>query len=187
MQEDIKKAIEVLRAGGIILYPTDTIWGIGCDATNEDAVKNVYAIKQRAENKAMIVLLPSYAMLESYVGDVPEVAFDLMDLSEKPLTIIFEGAKGLAHNLLGEHDSVGIRIPKDAFLERLLMQFKKPIVSTSANVSGTPSPIVFADIVPSIKDQVDYVVGYGQDNVEPRVPSSILQLKPNGEVKVIRE
>ena len=140
MIEDIKKACQVMREGGVILYPTDTIWGIGCDATNEDAVRRVYEIKQRQDSKAMLVLVDSSVKVDFYVRDVPEVAWDLIDLADKPLTIIYSGARNLAANLLAEDGSVGIRVTNEDFSKRLCQQFRKAIVSTSANISGQPSP-----------------------------------------------
>jgi L-threonylcarbamoyladenylate synthase len=187
MKADIDKAIEVLQKGGIILYPTDTIWGIGCDATNADAVKRVYELKQRDDAKSMLVLLDNSAKLASYVLDVPDVAYDLIDLSEKPLTIIFEGAKNLATNLLADDGSVGIRITKEAFSQQLCQRFRKPIVSTSANISGEPSAATFAEIPDAIKKGVDYVVEHRQNDNEKKAPSSILKLGVGGQIKIIRQ
>ena len=144
MTEDIKKACEVMAAGGIILYPTDTIWGIGCDATNEKAVQRVYELKRRTDNKAMLVLMDSEAKLDRYVSDVPDIAWDLISVSDKPLTIIYSSAKNLATNLLGADGSVGIRITNEEFSKKLCERFRKPLVSTSANVSGEPSPANFS-------------------------------------------
>ena len=162
MDEDIKSCIEVLNRGGLILYPTDTIWGIGCDATCEEAVKKVYALKQRDDNKALIVLLDSAEHLDHYVVDVPEMARELLDIAVKPWTIIYDGAFNVARNLLGENDSLGIRVPHEAFCQRLCAEFGKPIVSTSANVSGTVSAQTFSEISEDIKQGVDYVVKYRQ-------------------------
>ena len=187
MQEDIKKACEVLRNGGIILYPTDTIWGIGCDATNETAVQRVYAIKQRSDSKSMLVLLDNPAKLQAYVQDVPDIAWDLIDLSEKPLTIIYEGAKNLATNLIAEDGSIGIRITSEAFSMELCRQFRKPIVSTSANVSGEPSPATFKEITAEIKKAVDYVVAYHQKEQKKATPSGIVKLARNGTIQIIRK
>ena len=146
MTEDIKKACEVMAAGGIILYPTDTIWGIGCDATNEKAVQRVYELKRRTDNKAMLVLMDSEAKLDRYVSDVPDIAWDLISVSDKPLTIIYSSAKNLATNLLGADGSVGIRITNEEFSKKLCERFRKPLVSTSANVSGEPSPANFSEV-----------------------------------------
>lgn len=187
MNQEIKKALEVLRAGGTILYPTDTIWGLGCDATNSEAVEKIYKIKQREDNKKMLVLLDNVAVIERYVHQVPEIAYDLVDLASKPLTIIYSGAKNIAKNLLGENDSIGIRVTKEEFSSRLIGQFKKPIVSTSANIHGEPFPAHFSEIAQEVIDAVDYVVKWRQDEVADSVPSSIIQLGTRGEVKVIRE
>ena len=157
MTEDIKKACEVMAAGGIILYPTDTIWGIGCDATNEKAVQRVYELKRRADNKAMLVLMDSEAKLDRYVSDVPDIAWDLISVSDKPLTIIYSSAKNLATNLLGADGSVGIRITNEEFSKKLCERFRKPLVSTSANVSGEPSPANFSEVSEVIKEGVDYI------------------------------
>jgi len=140
MQDDIKKACDILRKGGIILYPTDTIWGIGCDATNEEAVKRIYDLKQRDDTKSMLVLMDNPAKLQTYVKEVPDIAWDLIDLADKPLTIIYDGAKNLAPNLIAPDGSIGIRITAETFSMELCRQFRKPIVSTSANISGDPSP-----------------------------------------------
>ena len=163
MNEDIKKACQVMREGGVILYPTDTIWGIGCDATNEEAVRRVYEIKQRADSKAMLVLVDTPVKVDFYVQDVPEIAWDLIDLADKPLTIIYSGARNLAPNLLAEDGSVGIRVTNEAFSQRLCQQFRKAIVSTSANISGQPSPHNFSEISEEIKSAVDYIVSYRQE------------------------
>ncbi|MFT3740672.1 MAG: L-threonylcarbamoyladenylate synthase [Breznakibacter sp.] len=187
MKADIDKAIEVLRNGGIILYPTDTIWGIGCDATNPDAVKKVYELKQRADSKSMLVLIDNAAKLQSYVDVVPDVAYDLIGLSDKPLTIIFDGAKNLAPNLPAEDGSVGIRITTEAFSKTLCQRFRKPIVSTSANISGNPSPVNFAEIDEKIKNGVDFIVEYRQHDMEKKAPSGIIKLGAKGEIKVIRQ
>ena len=152
MTEDIKKACEVMAAGGIILYPTDTIWGIGCDATNEKAVQRVYELKRRTDNKAMLVLMDSEAKLDRYVSDVPDIAWDLISVSDKPLTIIYSSAKNLATNLLGADGSVGIRITNEEFSKKLCERFRKPLVSTSANVSGEPSPANFSEVSEVIKE-----------------------------------
>lgn len=187
MNEDIKKACQVMREGGVILYPTDTIWGIGCDATNPEAVKRVYEIKQRSDSKALLVLVDSPVKVDFYVDEVPDVAWDLIELSEKPLTIIYSGARNLAPNLLAEDGSVGIRVTKEEFSKRLCQQFRKAIVSTSANISGQPSPANFSEISDEVKNAVDYIVGVRQDEVGRPKPSSIIKLGKGGVVKVIRE
>ena len=186
MLEDIKKACEVLSAGGIILYPTDTIWGIGCDATNEKAVQRVYELKRRSDNKAMLVLLDSDAKLDRYVSDVPDIAWDLIRLADKPLTIIYSNAKNLAPNLLAEDGSVGIRVTNEEFSQKLCERFRRPLVSTSANVSGEPSPANFGEISETIKKGVDYIVGYRQEDKTPAEPSHIIKLGAGGLVRVIR-
>ena len=187
MTEDIKKACEVMAAGGIILYPTDTIWGIGCDATNEKAVQRVYELKRRADNKAMLVLMDSEAKLDRYVSDVPDIAWDLISVSDKPLTIIYSSAKNLATNLLGADGSVGIRITNEEFSKKLCERFRKPLVSTSANVSGEPSPANFSEVSEVIKEGVVHIVSYRQDDMSRPKPSSIIKLDKGGVIKIIRE
>lgn len=186
MIEDIKKACDVLRAGGLILYPTDTIWGIGCDATNEEAVQKVYNLKQRADNKAMLVLMDSEAKLEVYVTDVPEIAWELIHVTDKPLTIIYSGAKNLAKNLLAEDGSVGIRITTEEFSRKLCEAYRKPLVSTSANVSGEPSPANFGEVSDVVKNGVDYIVNFRQEDKSKAQPSSIIKLGAGGLIQVIR-
>ena len=176
-----------MREGGVILYPTDTIWGIGCDATNEDAVRRVYEIKQRQDSKAMLVLVDSSVKVDFYVRDVPEVAWDLIDLADKPLTIIYSGARNLAANLLAEDGSVGIRVTNEDFSKRLCQQFRKAIVSTSANISWQPSPKNFSEISEEVKSAVDYIVGYRQEEMSNPKPSSIIKLDKGGVIKIIRE
>ena len=176
-----------MREGAVILYPTDTIWGIGCDATNEDAVRRVYEIKQRQDSKAMLVLVDSSVKVDFYVRDVPEVAWDLIELADKPLTIIYSGARNLAANLLAEDGSVGIRVTNEDFSKRLCQQFRKAIVSTSANISGQPSPKNFSEISEEVKSAVDYIVGYRQEEMSNPKPSSIIKLDKGGVIKIIRE
>ncbi len=187
MNEEIKKACQVMREGGVILYPTDTIWGIGCDATNEEAVRRVYEIKRRADSKAMLVLVDSAVKVDFYVQDVPEVAWDLIELADKPLTIIYSGARNLAPNLLAEDGSVGIRVTGEEFSKRLCQQFRKAIVSTSANVSGQPSPQNFSEISEDIKAAVDYIVDYRREETTQAKPSSIIKLDKGGVIKIIRQ
>lgn len=186
MDEDLKKCLEVLRKGGLILYPTDTIWGIGCDATNAAAVKKVYQLKQRAESKALIVLLDSAEHLDHYVVDVPFMARELMDVAVKPLTIIYDGAYNVASCLLGENDSLGIRVPQEPFTHKLCAMLGRPLVSTSANVSGRPSPASFAQIDEAVKQGVDYVVKYRQNDNAPQSASNIIKLGSDGTFKIIR-
>ena len=184
--DDIRKACEVMAKGGVILYPTDTIWGIGCDATNEEAVNRVFDIKRRADSKAMLVLIDTAAKLNYYVKDVPEMAYDLIEMADKPMTIIYDGARNLAPNLLAEDGSVGIRVTNEAFSHKLCERFRKAIVSTSANVSGEPSPLCFNDISQEIKQAVDYIVESRQAEDAAAKPSSILKLGVHGEIKLIR-
>ena len=187
IREEIKKACEVLQKGGVILYPTDTVWGIGCDATNEEAVKRVYEIKRRADSKAMLVLVDSDVKVDFYVKDVPEVAWDLIQYATKPLTVIYDNARNLAPNLIGEDGSVGIRVTSEEFSKQLCFRFRKAIVSTSANISGEPAPASFSEIQDEIKQAVDYIVGYRQDEPAGAKPSSILKLGKGGVIKIIRE
>jgi L-threonylcarbamoyladenylate synthase len=187
MNEDIQQALEVLRKGGIILYPTDTIWGLGCDATNSEAVKKIYALKKRSDSKSMLVLVDFAARVERYVEKVPDVAWDLVELATSPLTVIYPGAKNLANELVAEDGSIGIRVASDEFCQKLITRFGKPIVSTSANISGSSSPAFFDEISDEIKDAVDYIVNYRQDDRIPRKPSGIIKLGLGGEVQVIRQ
>ena len=184
--EDIRRAVEVLRQGGTILYPTDTIWGIGCDATNPEAVRKVFEIKQREDSKALICLVDSAGRLQRYVRNVPDVAWDIIDLATKPTTVILSGATGLAPNLLAEDGSVGLRVTAEVFSQKLCYRFQKAIVSTSANISGEPSPQTFADIDPAIIRAVDYVCASRQRDTSRHEPSSIIKLSPSGEVTIIR-
>ena len=186
MDADITQCLKALSDGGLILYPTDTVWGIGCDATNAEAVKRVYRLKQRDDSKALIVLLDSAEHLDHYVVDVPMIARELIDVAVKPLTIIYEGAYNLAPNVLGEEDSVGIRIPCDEFCHRLCERYGKPIVSTSANVSGQPTAKTFAEIDAAIVKGVDYAVQYRRDDTAAHQPSNIILLGRDGTFKIIR-
>ena len=185
--DEVKKAVEVKRAGGIILYPTDTVWGIGCDATNPEAVKKVYEIKRRNDSKALISLVDSDVRLQRYVRNVADVTWNMIELSEKPLTIIFDNVTGLAPNLIAEDGSAGIRITKEEFSRELCFRFQKPIVSTSANISGEPTPRTFAEISDEIKEAVDYVVKYNRQCKEKHKPSSIIKMQANGQFIIIRE
>ncbi len=187
MQQEIKKTLDILYSGGIILYPTDTIWGIGCDATNEEAVQKIYKIKQREDSKSMLVLIDDTFRIPSYIDEMPEIAWDLIELSEKPLTIIYPAAKNLAKNLVAKDGSIGIRVSHDEFTKELIRRFKKPIVSTSANISGQPAPAFFDEINEEIKSAVDYIVNHRQDDTTKSAPSGIIKLGVNGEVQVIRE
>lgn len=185
-QEDLLAASTTLQKGGIILYPTDTIWGIGCDATNEEAVKRIYQIKQREDAKAMLTLLPDMAAIGRYVEEVPEMAYELTEVTDKPLTIIYPGAKGFAPSLLADDGSIGIRIPDEPFCQALLRKINRPIVSTSANISGERSPGSFAEISQAIIGAVDYIVKYRQDERRPAAPSSVIKLDRGNVVTIIR-
>lgn len=190
-EEDIKNAVEVLRKGGVILYPTDTVWGIGCDATNEEAVRRVYEIKQRDDSKALICLVDSDARLQRYVRNVPDVAWQLIDSLKdgdaKPTTLILDGAINLASNLIAEDGSIGMRITQEAFSKELCYRFQKALVSTSANISGEPAAQNYCDIDPRIIESVDYVCWSRRQEHKPHTPSSIIRLKENGEVTIIRK
>lgn len=187
LKEEINKALEVLKDGGVILYPTDTIWGLGCDATNVEAVEKLLKIKNRPAEKSLIVLLDVDSKIQSYINEVPEVAYDLIEYAENPLTIVFPGAKNLAPNVINSDGSVGIRIVKHDFCTPLLQRFRKPIVSTSANLSGQPSPKFFDDIDPEILDVVDLVVDFEQENRSIKKPSTIMKLSPGGQFEFIRK
>jgi L-threonylcarbamoyladenylate synthase len=190
-EEDIKNAVEAMRKGGAILYPTDTVWGIGCDATNAEAVKRVYEIKQRDDSKALICLVDSDARMQRYFRNVPDVAWQLIDsLKEgdgKPTTLILDGAINLAENLIAEDGSVGMRITNEPFSKELCFRFQKAIVSTSANISGEPAAQNYGDIDPRIIEAVDYVCWSRRQEHKPHTPSSIIKLKENGEVTIIRK
>ena len=187
MHDDLKKAVEILKGGGIILYPTDTIWGIGCDATNQEAVQRIYKIKKREDSKSMLVLMENPALLERYVDDVPEVAWELFEITSTPLTVIYQNAKNLAPNLIAEDGSIGIRFTKEAFTTQLLQRFRRPVVSTSANISGKKSPSFFIEISEEIKNQVDYTVQYRQNDIIPAQPSSIIKLGSGGRIDILRK
>ena len=186
MQEDIKKALEILKSGGVILYPTDTVWGLGCDATNEAAVSKIYSIKKREDSKSMLVLLNNSTRISAYIREVPEIAWELIDAAINPITLIYPGAKNLAKNLIAEDGSIGIRIPDDEFCCELIKRFGKPIVSTSANISGEKTPSVFDEISDEIKDSADYIVEWRQDDYTKKPPSSIIKLGEGGLFKIIR-
>ena len=189
-EEDIRKAVETMRKGGVILYPTDTVWGIGCDATNVEAVKRVYEIKQRDDSKALICLVDSDARMQRYFRRVPDVAWQLIDSLKdsegKPTTLILDGAINLAPNLIAEDGSVGIRITNEPFSKELCYRFQKAIVSTSANISGEPAAQNYGDIDPRILEAVDYVCWSRRQEHKPHTPSSIIRLRENGEVEVLR-
>ena len=186
-KQDLREAVATLRKGGIIVYPTDTVWGIGCDATNAEAVARIFALKQRAEAKSMLVLVDSPSRAQIYVNEIPDVAYDMMELSDKPLTLILDGAKNLAPNLIAEDGSVGIRVTNEKFSHDLCYTFGKPVVSTSANVSGEPSAAIFAEISQTILDGADYVVKFRRTDTTKAKPSSIVKLKADGQVTIIRQ
>ena len=187
MTEDVERALETLRNGGVILYPTDTVWGLGCDATNEAAVEKILAIKKRPETKGMLVLMENTALLARYIYEVPELAFDLIELSVSPLTIIFQGARNLARNLLAEDGSIGIRFTREEFSKKLISRLRHPIVSTSANSAGEPTPATFREIKDEIKSSVGYIVKYRQDDNNPGKPSGIIKLFPDSRIEIIRQ
>lgn len=176
-QDDIKKAVEVMKNGGVILYPTDTVWGIGCDATNAEAVAKVYKIKQRDDSKALICLVDSDARLQRYVRNAPEVAWNVMELATKPTTVIFDEAVNLAHNLIAEDGSIAMRITNEEFSKELCYRFQKPIVSTSANISGQPAAQNYCDISEELLNAVDYVCFSRRQEHKPHTPSSIIKIK----------
>ena len=186
IQEDSQNAVKTMRNGGVILYPTDTVWGIGCDATNPDAVAKVYKIKKRDDSKALICLVDSDARLQRYVRNVPEVAWDLLELADKPTTVILDNAVNLAPNLVADDGSIAMRITKENFSRELCFRFQKPIVSTSANISGEPAAQNYRDISEELLSAVDYVCWTRRQEHKPHKPSSIIKLSENGEVKIIR-
>ena len=187
IEDDIKQAVAVMRKGGVILYPTDTVWGIGCDATNAEAVSRVYEIKKRSDSKAMICLVDSDARLQRYVRNVPNVAWDLLDCVDKPTTVILDGAVNLAPNLIAEDGSVALRITGEAFSKELCYRFQKPVVSTSANISGEPAAQNYRDISQEIIDSVDYVCWTRRQEHKPHKPSAIIKLGQGGEIQIIRK
>lgn len=185
-REEIEKIISVLKKGGTILYPTDTVWGIGCDATNAEAIDKIYALKQRAESKSMISLVSDFKMLQQYVEEVPEVAYDILKYAKKPTTIIYDRPLRVAENLISEDNTLGIRVARDPFCSKLIRKFKRPIVSTSANISGKPTPNNFEEISKAILEGVDYVVNLPLQNKGAK-PSSIIKIGGDSTVKIIRK
>ena len=187
-KSDLHQALKVLREGGVILYPTDTVWGIGCDATNEAAVARVYDIKRRVDSKAMLVLLDGAGKLQGYMDKVPETAWMLLEANDgqRPMTIIYPHAKNLATNLLAEDGSVGIRITQELFSKALCEQLRRPIVSTSANFSGEPAAKVFAEISPELIEAVDYVCEFRRNDNSPHLPSSIIKIDEKERITIIR-
>ncbi len=185
-KEDLEQAVGILRQGGVILYPTDTIWGLGCDATNPEAVERVYKIKKRHDSLAMLVLLDSENRLNTYVQEIPDIAWELIEVSDKSLTLIYPGARNLASNLLPPDDSIGIRITREIFSRDMIRKFGKAVVSTSANLSGSPSPASFDEIDEEIRKQVDYIVKFRQEDRERKKASSIIKVGISGEIEIIR-
>lgn len=186
-EKDIKEAVRVMKQGGVILYPTDTVWGIGCDATNPEAVKRIYEIKKRDDSKAMICLIDSDSRISRYIRNVPDVAWDLFNLATKPTTIILDGAQGLAPNLIAEDGSIAMRITQEEFSKELCYRMQKPVVSTSANISGEPAAQNYRDISPELLEAVDYVCLSRRNEHEPHTPSSIIKLAIDGGVQIIRK
>lgn len=184
--DDIQTCVKVLREGGLILYPTDTIWGIGCDATNNEAVKKIYALKKRDPGKSMLILASDTNMVDRYVNDFPDIAEELFDTTDSPLTIILPDAVNLASDLPAENGSIGIRIPDDPFCQELLRRFRRPIVSTSANFSGAPSPSWFGDINPELIEKMDHVANWKQEDRTRNKASSIIKIDVDGSFKIIR-
>jgi L-threonylcarbamoyladenylate synthase len=187
LRDEVKKAFEIVQQGGIILYPTDTIWGIGCDASNTEAIEKIFALKQRAQEKSMIILLDTENKLESYVKDVPAIAYDLIEFAENPLTLVMPGAKNISPALIAGDGSVGVRVSKHPFCQQLIQRLRKPLVSTSANISGHPSPQNFMQISAEIIEGVDYVVDIDQQDVSVKKPSTIMRLDPSGMFEFIRK
>lgn len=183
--QDIEQCLQALKSGGLILYPTDTVWGIGCDATNEKAVDKVYALKQRSDSKALIVLVADERDVLQYTAAPDLAVFEYLQMVEKPTTVIYEGAIGLAENLIAADGSIGIRICEETFCKHLIKRFRKPIVSTSANISGEPAPRIFSEITDEIKTGVDYVVRYRQSDTIIATPSSVIKWA-NGKAEVLR-
>lgn len=187
INQDIAGAVEAMRRGGIIVYPTDTVWGLGCDATNEEAVRRLFDVKRRAEAKSMISLVASEAMLERYVDDIPEVAYQLIELSDRPVTIVFDHSYGLAPSLLAADGSAGLRVTAERFSNGLCRRLGRPVVSTSANISGEPTPKRFAQISREIIDAADYVALYRRDDEEERTSSMVIKISSDSTFKILRK
>ncbi|MBQ9339900.1 MAG: threonylcarbamoyl-AMP synthase [Paludibacteraceae bacterium] len=186
-KEDFHRALTTLQGGGIILYPTDTVWGLGCDARQERAVRRLFELKRRADAKAMLCLVDVPGRISSYVTEVPEMAWNLIEFATRPLTIIYPGARNVAPSLIADDGSLGIRVCEDKFCQELVARLHAPIVSTSANISGEPAAKSFADVTPEIINGVDYVVRYRQEEEVEATPSSIIKLGLHNEIKIIRE
>ena len=186
IQPDVEKCLEVLKQGGIILYPTDTVWGLGCDATNAQAVEKLYRLKQRPREKSMVVLLADERDFLKYVTQLDLQVFDYLKATRKPTTVIYQGVIGIAENVINTDGSAAIRLVQDIFCKQLIKRFRKPVVSTSANISGRPTPALFSEIDDVIRNGVDYVAKYRQDESEPATPSSLVRWSENGSVEVVR-
>lgn len=186
IRDDIQQAAETMRRGGLVLYPTDTVWGLGCDATNEAAVRRIFELKRRADNKALIVLIDSVDNLWRYVDEVPAVAEELLEAAVDPLTVVYDHGRGLASNLLGADGSVGIRITRERYSNALCRAMRRPVVSTSANIAGCPTPRIYAEIGRELIDGVDYVAGYRRDDTSEHKPSSVVKLSSDCTVKILR-
>ena len=187
MKKEIKKTVEVLRKGGVIIYPTDTVWGIGCDATNEKAVQKIFKIKKRIEQKSMIVLICEAENIKTIVEKVPTIALDLMESWNKPLTIVYDNAKNLAKNLISNDNTIAVRVSKNKFNKEIIKELGNPIVSTSANFSGKPTPVFFKDIDQELLDSVDHVVSIQRENITDVKPSTIIRLQLDGSFDVLRK
>lgn len=185
-RSDIDNACEVLQRGGVILYPTDTVWGIGCDATNPEAVAKIFAIKQRDDSKALITLVPSDSWIERYVTEVPEIAWELLEAAVDPLTIVYDKGRNLAPNLMAPDGSIGLRVTKERYSSELCRRFKRPIVSTSANISGQPAPAIYSRISLEIIDKVDYVAQYRRYDTTEAKPSGVIKISAGGVFKILR-
>ena len=186
LKHEIEASLNVLKQGGILLYPTDTVWGIGCDATNADAIKRIFELKKRADSKSMICLVSDFKMLNQYVETIPEVAYDILKYAAKPTTIIYEDPIRVAENLIATDNTLGIRVVRDAFCNELIKRFRRPIVSTSANISGEKTPANFDEISQPIRDGVDHIVDWNRDK-RSGTPSAIIKLGVDGTVEVIRK
>lgn len=186
MTKEILNTVEVLKKSGVILYPTDTVWGIGCDATKQKPVERIFKIKRRESAKSLIILLDEYEKLFQYVEKVPEIAYDLINSADSPITVVYPNAKNIAENLISEDGSIGIRIVKDEFCKKIINLLNQPIVSTSANISGEPTPLIYYKISQEIINQVDYVVNYNRTRINQLKPSTIVKFNEKGEYHIVR-
>ena len=187
LKTEIKKTLAVLKNGGVILYATDTIWGLGCDATNANAVKRIYEIKKRVDSKNMILLVDLEARLSTYVKEIPEQAWALIEFTEKPLTIVYDGARNLPPEIIAEDGSIAIRVTNDEFCKNLIGVLRKPLVSTSANISGNATPAIYQEVSEEIRSAVDYVVNWRKDDRKRAQPSSIIKLQKGGLIQILRD